>query len=159
MVVLLALVRLPLFRSSGTTRLVTDAPPEQVRAEFAGATPPVLSFQWGPADSVRETADGAVYEFSYLFGLRSLTMAVTVAEGDTDGPLELAVTAGDRPWATYTVATDRSGRETSVDISWDSDRRFGLTRLPQWYLAERYREDALASQGYTVVERDAVLSV
>lgn len=157
--VLLALVRFPAFRTVGTTRLATDAAPEQVRAEFTGPTPPLLAFQWGPADSVRETDDGTVYEFSYLFGLRSTTMTVSVRAVDVDDSLELTVTAGERPWATYTVDIGSAGEQTTVDVSWDSDRRFGLNRLPQWYLAERYREAALAEQGYTVVERDASLSV
>jgi hypothetical protein len=42
-----ALVRIPVFRTSGTARLITDADPETVRADFAGATPPPLAFQWG----------------------------------------------------------------------------------------------------------------
>jgi len=44
-----ALVRVPVFRTSGTARLVTDADPGAVRrAEFEGETPPPLAaFRWG----------------------------------------------------------------------------------------------------------------
>jgi len=73
--VLGALVRVPVFRTSGTARLVTDADPGAVRAEFEGETPPRLPSS-GVADDVRSTDDGVTYEFSYLFGLRSTEMTV-----------------------------------------------------------------------------------
>jgi len=51
-----ALVRVPVFRTSGTARLVTDADPGAVRAEFEGETPPPLAFQWGsPMTFARQT--------------------------------------------------------------------------------------------------------
>jgi len=54
--VLGALVRVPVFRTSGTARLVTDADPGAVRAEFEGETPPPLAFQWGsPMTFARQT--------------------------------------------------------------------------------------------------------
>lgn len=164
-VVVLAAVRVPLFRSDGTARLVTDASPESVRADFESPCPPLLAFQWGIADAVRATADGATYEFSYLFGMRSMTMETDVRSPSADdgGPaaegFELVVTAAGKPWATYAVSMEERGDETAVDVSWESDRRFGLRRLPQWLVGNRYRPAALAAQGYTVVERDAGLSV
>jgi len=42
-----------------------------------------------------------------------------------------------------------------VDVEYMSTRRFGLRRVPQQLLAERYRDAALTAQGYTVVKRDA----
>lgn len=161
-VVVLAVVRVPVFRSSGAARMVTDADPERVRADFEGTTPPVLAFQWGIADDVRRTGDGGAYEVSYLLGLRSTSVATEVRSWPADdgrgGELELVVTAGGNPWATYVVSiTERDGR-TVVDVEVTSDRRFGLRRLPQWLIAERYREAALEAQGYTVVERDVGLS-
>jgi hypothetical protein len=158
-----ALVRFPVFRSSGTAELVTEAPPEAVRDDFTGPTPPILAFQWGPADSVRSTPDGSRYDVSYLFGLRSVSTRTEVL-GPSDSEesadeLELVVTTGGRPWATYAVSILRSGDETRVDVEWTSDRRFGLRRLPQWLVAERYREAALRAQGYDVARRDASLSL
>jgi len=160
--------RVPLFTSRGHTRLATDASPGAVREDFAGPTPPPLAFQWGIADAIRETAPGSTYEFSYLFGLRSTTMAVETHR-DGNGDVRLVVTAGGRPWATYEVglvdgggsegADEIEGGGTTVDVTWASDRRFGLNRLPQWVVAERYRADALAAQGYTVVDREATLSL
>lgn len=44
--VVAALVRVPVFRNSGTVRLITDAEPDAVQADFEGATPPPLAFQW-----------------------------------------------------------------------------------------------------------------
>jgi len=158
-----ALVRVPVFRTSGTARLVTDADPDAVRTDFEGGTPPPLAFQWGVADDLRLTDDGVTYEFSYLFGLRSTEMTVETrssapdagADGDT---LELIVTADGRPWATYTASMQRDGDDTVVDIDWASDRRFGLRRLPQQFVAERYRADAFAVQGYRVADRETSLS-
>jgi len=152
-----ALVRIPVFRTSGTARLITDADPETVRADFAGATPPPLAFQWGVADAVHPTDDGATYEFSYLLGLRSTEMTVETRSYAPDGDLELLVTAGGRPWATYTASISQDDDHTVVDVDWTSDRRFGLRRLPQQFVAERYRADALAAQGYTVAERETSL--
>lgn len=156
-----ALVRIPVFRTSGTARLITDADPETVRADFAGATPPPLAFQWGIADAVHTTDDGATYEFSYLLGLRSTEMTVetrsNAPDGDPDDDVELLVTAGGRPWGTYTASIRQDDDHTVVDVDWTSDRRFGLRRLPQQFVAERYRADALAAQGYTVAERETSL--
>ena len=77
---LLLLMRLPLVRRRGNTRLETDADPETVRSEFESTTPPILVFQWGLVDAddvtVDDRPDGRVvkYDVSYLFGLRSVTM-------------------------------------------------------------------------------------
>lgn len=154
---LLVAVRLPLYRMSGRVRLVTDDGPEEVRTAFESPTPPPLAFQWGVADTVRATADGGTHEVSYLFGLRSVTMEAAVRPGQSDGDFGLVVTAEDRSWATYDVSIrDEDGR-TVVDVEWGSDRRFGLRRLPQHLVAKRYRDEALAAQGYTVVERTGSL--
>ena len=158
-----ALVRVPVFRTSGTARLVTGADPDAVRADFEGGTPPPLAFQWGIADDVHPTDDGVTYEFSYLFGLRSTEMTVetrsNTPDAGIDGDLELVVTAGGRPWATYTVSMQRDGDDTVVDVDWMSDRRFGLRRFPQQFVADRYRADALAVQGYRVADRETSLSL
>lgn len=135
-VVVLAVVRVPVFRSNGAARLVTDAGPGTVRADFAGATPAVLAFQWGIADDVRRTGDGGVYEISYLFGLRSTRVATEVRSRPSDDvepvdEFELLVTAGGKPWGTYAVSVDGRDGRTVVDIEVASDRRFGLRRLPQ----------------------------
>jgi hypothetical protein len=156
--VLAAAVQLPAFGSVGTTRLRTDADPEMVRESFAGPTPPVLAFQWGVADPVRPTDDGAVYDVSYLFGLRSVE--IELESVDTGDALELRVTADGELWATYRVSVaEADDGGTVVDVTVDSDRRFGPNRVPQWLVAERYREAALAAQGYTVERRDHSLSV
>jgi len=156
--VLVVVVRAPLFISQGTARLVADATPETVRDDFGGPTPPPLVFQWGVADAVHATGSGATYRFSYLFGLRSTTMTVET-DRNADGDVRFVVTADGRPWATYEVTVASDGGDTVVDVTWSSDRRFGLNRVPQWLVAERYRVDALGTQGYTVVDRDATLSL
>lgn len=155
---LLVLVRAPLLSPTGTVRLETDEDPETVVDTFTGPTPPVLAFQWGIADEI-SVADGTVtYRVSYLFGLRAVEMTVrarTDAAADGGRTVELAVTADGQPWSTYTVdVLPRDGR-TAVEYEYVADRRFGLRRLPQRIVAARYRDEALAAQGYTVVERDA----
>jgi len=155
--VLLVAVRAPLLTSRGTARLAADAPPETVRDDFDGPTPPPLAFQWGVADAVHPTDSGAIYRFTYLFGLRSTTMSVE-ADRDAGGDVRLVVTADGRPWATYDVTVTSDGADAVVDVAWESDRRFGLNRLPQWLVAERHRADALGAQGYAVVDRDVTLS-
>jgi len=164
--VVLAVVRVPFFRSHGVANLTTDAAPEAVRADFTGPTPPVLTYQWAVADEVRRTEAGAVYEVSYLFGIRSTSLTVEVREAPAgeggatgDADLELVVTTAGRPWATYAVSVDERDGETAVYVEFASDRRYGLRRLPQWLVAQRYRDGVLAAQGYTVVERDVGLSL
>ncbi|MFC7021259.1 MULTISPECIES: hypothetical protein [Haloarcula] len=69
--------------------------------------------------------------------------------------VELEVTVNDQPWATYTATISTDDDRTSVDVEYTSNRRFGLRRIPQQIVAERYRNEALTAQGYTVVERDS----
>ncbi|WP_424009015.1 hypothetical protein [Haloferax denitrificans] len=127
---------------------------------FESATPPMLAFQWGVADDVRSTTEGAVYELSYLFGLRSVTVELETRLDTKDADYQLVVTAGAHSWGTYDVTiTASDSDETVVDVEWVSNRRFGLNRLPQWLIAERYRSDAFAAQGYTVVDRSPSLSL
>jgi len=156
-------VRAPVFETGGSATLRTDADPETIRADFVGATPPVLAFQWSVADSVETTTDGGRYELSSLFGLWSVTMETEtdrdgVATGevaaDEGATLDLRVTAGRQDLGSDAVTVRESGGATVVDVSVTSDRRFGLRRLPQWLAAERHREAALAAQGYEVLERD-----
>jgi len=156
--VALVAVRLPIVRSGGTTTLATDADPDAVRDDFESPCPPPLAFQWGIADAIERTDRGWEYTISYLFGLRSTRVTVELRAGDDASDLELVVTAGGRPWGTYDVVIDEDDGRTTVEITVDSDRRFGLRRLPQWFVAERYRAAALEAQGYSVVERDVTLS-
>ncbi|WP_128905459.1 hypothetical protein [Halorubrum amylolyticum] len=196
-VVLLVALRAPVFRRRGTVRLRAEADPETVVDEFASATPPVLAFQWGVADEVvpgaderggvdgnepdTGTAPDATYAFSYLLGLRSVSLDLDVdvtrpneASDDGETPAEavavvdLDATADGRPWGAYevTVREDESlgGGEaepevppgesaTLVDVELRPARRFGLRRLPQGLVAERYYADVLAAQGYEVLDR------
>jgi hypothetical protein len=148
-----AVLRVPVLRKRGRATLLTDADPETVRAEFEGATPPSLGLQWGVADAVHRTDDGARYEVSYLFGLLSQTLAVESGH-PPNADLELVVTADGDPWATYTATVSEADDGTEVSVAWESDRRFGLRRLPQALVARRYRDAALAAQGYEVEARE-----
>jgi len=150
--VLVVAVRAPVVRRRGRLVLATEMPPDAVAVDLGSATPPVLPFRWGVADTVRRTPDGGRYEFSYLFGLGSVTMETAFRRRENGG--ELVVTAADRPWATYDVTTRREDGRTVVDVELTSDRRFGLRRLPEWLVAERYLAAALETQGYTVLERE-----
>lgn len=154
---LLALARVPVFRSGGRARLRTDSDPEAVHNDFTGATPPPLALQWGIADDVCADDDGAEYDLSYLFGLRSVEMRVG-AEYASDDRLELTVTAEGRPWGTYTAEIDPVEGGTEVVVEIGSDRKFGLRRLPQYFVVRRYRDAALEAQGYEVQEREFSLS-
>jgi len=157
-------VRVPLLRKSGSARLRADAGLATVRADFESATPPVPAFQWGIADAVRQTAHGGTYDLSDLFGLGSVIVTTghrsLVGAGESGGgSLELAVRTGGSPWATYTVSIAEQNGGSVVDVEWTSDRRFGLRRLPQWWVAERDHTEALVAQGYTVEAREASLSL
>ncbi|AZQ14120.1 hypothetical protein [Halorubrum sp. PV6] len=157
-VILLVAARAPVLQSSGTIRLRTDADPETVVAEFTGPTPPVLALQWGVASEVTTEDDTAIYPVSYLFGLRSVEVAVdthtdTTASGER--LVESEVTVNGQPWATYTSTIRSTNEQTTIEVAYLSNRRFGLRRIPQELLAKRYRDEVLTAQGYTVVERDA----
>lgn len=53
--VVVAEFRTPLFRSSGTTKLASNADPAAVIADFENTTPPVLVFQWeSPTASTKQ---------------------------------------------------------------------------------------------------------
>jgi hypothetical protein len=43
---------------------------------------------------------------------------------------------------------------TVVEYEYTADRRFGLRRVPQRIVANRYRDEALEAQEYVVVEQD-----
>ncbi|ELZ57223.1 MULTISPECIES: hypothetical protein [Halorubrum] len=124
----------------------------------------------GPAEadtaaSDRPTGTRATYEFSYLLGLRSVALGVetevrAAGDGDDASPgdavatVDVDGTVGDRQWASY-AATVREGDDggSVVDVELRPTRRFGLRRLPQGRVAERYYAPALAAQGYEVVDR------
>jgi hypothetical protein len=153
---LLALARVPVFQSGGRTRLRTDADPATVREAFVGPTPPPLALQWGVADEVRVDGEDTVYDVSYLFGLRSVEMRVD-AEA-VDDRVELTVTTDGQAWGTYTARIEPTVDGTEITVEIDSDRKFGLRRLPQHLVARRDRDAATEVQGYEVVERSFSLS-
>lgn len=166
----IGVVRVPVLRSAGSVRLATDADPDAVRADFESPTPPMLAFQWGIADEVRETAQGAAYHISYALGLRSAEMRTTVTDHrersatdeDADDSLIVRVTVGGREWGTYTVTIDDTGSAdagTIVDVTMTADRRFGLRAIPQILAVKRYYQAVMAAQGYTVVERERSLGL
>jgi hypothetical protein len=160
-VALVVLARAPVFRSGGRARLRTDADPESVRDDFVGPTPPPLALQWGIADDVRASDGGAVHELSYLFGLRTAELRVDVetVEGTSrSNRVELTATANGNPWGTYTAWIEPVEDGTGITVEVESDRKFGLRRLPQYFVVQRYRDAALEAQGYEVVERSFSLS-
>lgn len=115
---LLVAVRVPVLRRRGTTRLRTDAAPEDVIGEFASPTPPVLAFQWATADGVRPASDGAggTYEHSAFLGLRTYSLAV---ETEVGAPSDTAESAGasalrDGPRALRDGASDPVGVGNTV---------------------------------------------
>jgi len=156
--VLVVVARAPILQSTGTVQLRTDDDPETVLDALTGPIPPVLALQWGVADDVIREDGVPTYPTSYLFGLRSVKPAVrTQVETTPNGEqrVEIAIAVNDNPWATYTATISAAGDQTIIDVAYTSNRRFGLRRVPQQALAERYRDAALMAQGYTVVERDA----
>ena len=130
----------------------------------------------------RASGTTATYAFSYLFGLRAAEIALDVAvreggavddhrhsggapdrDGESDRPpvatIEIEGTADGRPWGSYAVAVREAADGGSVvDIELRPTRRFDLRRLPQGRVADRYYADALAAQGYEVVERSVSMT-
>jgi hypothetical protein len=154
---LIVVARAPVLESHGTIRVESEKPPATVVEEFGGATPPVLAFQWGVADAVRDDDDRVAYPISYLFGLRSATMTLERETSPTpDGHrIELELAVEGRAWGTYAATVREATAGSVIEIEYESDRRFGLRRVPQQRLAERYRDEALDVQGYTVVSRES----
>jgi hypothetical protein len=149
-------LRAPVWRSSGVVELHTDHPPDRVVESFTGPRPPVLAFQWGLAETVETDGDTVRYEVSYFFGLRTVEVAVqaeTTTLPNGDQRIELTVSEGGQPWATYAATVDRKAGHTVVAVEYTADRRFSLRRVPQQLLAERYRDEALGVQGYDVADR------
>jgi hypothetical protein len=158
---LVVVARAPVLETHGTIRLRTDAPPAAVVEEFDGPTPPVLAFQWGVADEVASEDGRVTYPVSYLFGLRAATMSLSRETSPTpEGHrIELELTVDGNPWGSYTATVRDADDGSVVDVEYESDRRFGLRRIPQQRLADRYRDEALEVQGYTVVSRESHLGV
>ncbi|WP_458190559.1 hypothetical protein [Haladaptatus sp. NG-WS-4] len=155
--ILVVIARVPILQSRGTVRLRTDDQ-ETVVDEFTGSTPPVLALQWGAADEVTTGENTATYHISYLFGLRSAELTVQTQTETTptgDHRVGLEITMNDQPWATYTSTISSNNGQTLIDVEYTADRRFGLRSIPQQFFTERYRDDVLTAQGYTIVERDA----
>lgn len=159
---LVVVTRAPLVQPRGNVRLRTDEQSEAVVESFTGPTPPVLVFQWGIADEIT-AEDGAVtYRLTYLFGLRSVEVTVdtrTVRVPSGERQVELEVTVGGQPWSTYVATVETKDSKTIVEYEYTTNRRFGLRRLPQRYVATRYRDEALRAQGYVVVGRDEQYSI
>ncbi|MFC6874800.1 hypothetical protein [Halobellus marinus] len=154
---LIIVARAPIIESRGTVRLRTDEDAESVAESFTGPTPPILVFQWGIADEIRTGDEVVTYRLSYLFGLRSVEVTVdTRTDRTPDGSrrIELEVTVDGQPWSTYVVTVDTRDDGTVVEYEYTADRRFGLRRVPQRIVANRYRDEALEAQGYAVVERN-----
>ena len=158
---LVGVARAPVLQTSGTVRLRTDDGPDAVVDALTGPTPPVVPLQWGIADEIDADGDAVTYRTSFLFGLRAATVTVrTRTETAPDGTrrVELDLEENGDLWGTYTADVSGDGG-TDVDVEYASDRRFGLRRLPQALVTGRYREEAFAAQGYTVVERRKVVGL
>jgi hypothetical protein len=154
---LIIVARAPIIESRGTVRLRTDEDAESVAESFTGPTPPILVFQWGIADEIRIGDEAVTYRLSYLFGLRSAEVTVETRTDRTPGDgrrIELELTVDGQPWSTYVVTVDTRDDGTVVEYEYTADRRFGLRRVPQRIVANRYRDEALEAQGYAVVERN-----
>ena len=146
----------PVFRTGGTFHLRTDDGPDAVVDALTGPTPPVVPLQWGMADEIDADGDAATYRTSFLFGLRTATVTVRTRTGtapDGSRRVELDLAENGDPWATYTADVNSDDSGTEIGVEYASERRFGLRRLPQALVTGRYREEAFAAQGYTVVER------
>lgn len=159
---LAVIMRAPIIQTHGTVRLRIDDDVETVVKAFSGPTPPVLVFQWGIADEIT-TKDGvSTYQISYLLGLRSVEMTVHTQTTTTprgERHVEVDIRVNDQPWATYTATISQQNGQTVIGCEYTANRRFGLRRLPQLVVADRYRDQSLAVQGYTVVERDSQWSL
>ncbi len=156
--ILIIFMRFPIFQSNGTLRLRSSDNLDTVIDEFSGPVPPVLALQWGMADEISIEDDAVIYSVSYLFGLQSADVAVqteTNPTADSGSVIESEVNINDQPWATYTSTVSTSGKYTTIDVTYTSNRRFGLRRVPQQMIANQYRDEILSVQGYTVVTRDA----
>lgn len=157
--VLFVVVRAPVLRPHGSARLRTDADPDEVRSDFEGPMPPVLAFQWGVAQNVTADDGVATYHVSSVSGLRDAEVTVHSETRPVEAGtrVELDVRVNGEPWGNYVATISDGDGETVVDVDYVADRRFGLRRLPQQLFAHRYRNAALESQGYAVVERDSHL--
>ena len=138
---------------SGTTGGVG---PVSASTTASGPTPPVVPLQWSIADEIDADGDAVTYRTSYFLGRRTATMTVwarTDVAPDGTRRVELDLEENGDPWASYTADVIGGDGGTEIDVEYVSDRRFGVRRLPQALVAGRYREEAFAAQGYTVVER------
>lgn len=151
-----ALVRVPIYRTTARSHLRTDDDPATVRVAFEGPRPPPLALQWGLADDIKQDDGGVLYRIRYLMGLRSVDFRVVSELGvsSPDGPaqVDLTVTTNGRDWGSYTVRIEAVDSGTEVTVRAESDRRFGLRRLPQFLVAQRYLEQVMAAQGYELCE-------
>ncbi|EMA06116.1 hypothetical protein KDQ40_21650 (plasmid) [Haloarcula marismortui ATCC 33800] len=149
----------PLIQPRGTVRLRTDTDVTSVVDSFTSPVPPILPLQWGTADEVVVEDGIPVYTLSYLFGLCSAEISLhrdsrSISDGSHRTNLQLRMDG--TPWSRYAVDVyDQDGQaEIEYEYEYEADQRFGLRRLPQRLITDRYFEAALRAQGYTVVERN-----
>jgi hypothetical protein len=57
------------------------------------------------------------------------------------------------------VTVDGRPGGAAVEVEWNSDRRFGLRRLPLWLVTRGYRDATLSAQGYEAVDRQTDLRI
>jgi len=81
----------------------------------------------------------------------------TVPE-DAVAVVDLDATVGGRPWGAYGVTVREAESGTLVDVELRPTRRFGLRRLPQGLVADRYYAEVLAAQGYEILDRSVSFS-
>ena len=158
--ILFIALRAPVLQSRGTIRLQTDDKLEKVIDDFSGPIPPILALQWGIANEVTTKEGTAIYPVTYLFGLRSVEVAVhTHTDTNTNGSFRVTseVTQNGQSWATYTSKINSTNEYTIIEVEYTSNRSFGLRHIPQQFVAKQYRDEVLTAQGYTVVKRDAHL--
>ena len=95
------------------------------------------------------------------------TLADPAASPDDDGVADgggpvarvrIEGTLDGAPWGAYAVSVRDAAAgapgETVVDVELRSRRRFGFRSVPQALVGDAYYADALAAQGYAVVDRD-----
>lgn len=149
-------IRLPIIKPRGTVQLETDLNADTVAASFSGDMPPMLAFQWGLADEIYSEGTVTKYKISYLFGTQTVEMAINtraIVTPEQAYQVEIDVSGEEKPWAQYQVVTRQGAERRVIEYKYEAARRFSVLRLFQRIIANRYRDDVLAVQGYTLRNR------
>lgn len=157
------LLRSPIYHRDVHIELETDKDVESVFDEFSGPLSPALTFTWAIAQSIDCEGESVEYEIPGQLGISSGSIKASstdsLCEDEKSQNLRIDLTSDGHPIWENNIQIKSGETKTNIQIDSVSKRRFGLIRLPQFLLTDRYFDQAMEAQGYDVIGRTTRLKI